>query len=173
MNPMAQARGFTEALVRNTVFPPHLWARINFNLLLDPLDTWISRKANSRYINAKKGYGMRILREVIEDGIFHYDQLERQGMIAIYCQTHKASDTRRYEVVKIRTASAHTWPNGQVTPESEVYPSAKTWGKDGWTFHILQEAKKHYAELGKEISASERRGCGPHTTPVFPGRSVQ
>ena len=91
------------------------------------------------------GYAMRPIEVNFEDKTFRYDQLERSGNIAIYSQTHKASSTQHYEVIKIRTARAYTWPNGHVTPESEFYPSARTWGQYGWTFHTLAAAKL-YAE---------------------------
>jgi hypothetical protein len=57
-----------------------------------------------------------------DDSVFTYTQVERLGDIAIYQQTHKASQVERYEVVKIRVRPAHTWPNGTTTPEHEAYP---------------------------------------------------
>jgi hypothetical protein len=59
-----------------------------------------------------------------DDSVFTYTQVERLGDIAIYRQTHKASQVERYEVVKIRVRPAHTWPNGTTTPEHEAYPGA-------------------------------------------------
>ena len=96
---------------------------------------------------------MQTIEEHFEDSIFRYDQIERQGMIAIYSQTHKASGTQRYEVVRVRVRPPYIFPSGKSLPEHEAYPSAHAWGQDGWTFHALLEARRHYLSLGREIPA--------------------
>ena len=65
---------------------------------------------------------MHILEHELEDGRFKYVQVERRGDVALYTQTHKASGTIRYEVIKIRIQPEHTWPTGVTTPEKEAYP---------------------------------------------------
>ena len=75
-----------------------------------------------------------------EDRIFHYTQEWRQGMWAIYRQTHKESRAARFEVVRLHIQPAHTWPNGQTTPEKEGYPGASLWGREGWTCFERAEA---------------------------------
>jgi hypothetical protein len=47
---------------------------------------------------------------------FLYEQIERQGDVALYSQTNHAGIVR-YEVVRIRIQREHTWPNGTTTPE--------------------------------------------------------
>jgi len=64
---------------------------------------------------------------------FFYEQLERQGDVALYTQTNHAGIVR-YEVVRIRIQREHTWPNGTTTPEKEAYPGSNSWGTLGWTF---------------------------------------
>ena len=76
-----------------------------------------------------------------EDRLFRYVQVEREGDMAIFCQTHKASQVQRYEVVLIRVQPAHTWPTGSITPEKEAYPSSTSWGRLGHTCFTLPEAK--------------------------------
>ena len=76
-----------------------------------------------------------------EDRTFRYTQVARQGDVAIYRQTHKASDIDRFEVVRIRIAEEHTWPDGRTTPEREVYPHANSWGALGWTFYKREDAE--------------------------------
>lgn len=73
---------------------------------------------------------------------FLYEQLERQGDVALYSQTNHTSIVR-YEVVRIRIQREHTWPNGTTTPEKEAYPGSNSWGTLGWTFieRPLAEAK--------------------------------
>ena len=64
---------------------------------------------------------------------FLYEQLDRQGDVALYTQTNHAGIVR-YEVVRIRIQREHTWPNGTTTPEKEAYPGSNSWGTLGWTF---------------------------------------
>jgi len=82
-----------------------------------------------------------------DDRTFRYTQIERHGDLAIYCQEHKQGHVKRYEVIRIRIAREHQWPNGDVTPEHEAYPGATSWGTYGWTTHTLAQAQMLLAEL--------------------------
>ena len=75
-----------------------------------------------------------------EDRLFRYAQVSREGDLAIFTQTHKASGRVRYEVVLIRVQHAHTWPTGVTTPEKEAYPGSTSWGRLGHTCFTLPEA---------------------------------
>ena len=76
-----------------------------------------------------------------EDRLFRYAQVERTGDLAIFTQTHKASERVRYEVVLIRVQKEHTWPTGVTTPEKESYPGTTSWGRLGQTCYTLAEAQ--------------------------------
>ena len=93
---------------------------------------------------------MEPLSATLEDPLFRYDQVEREGMLSLYRQTHKPSGNARFEVIRIRVRAAHTWPNGDTTPAHEAYPGAKAWGKDGWTFFALGEAQEALREQAKQ-----------------------
>ena len=71
---------------------------------------------------------------------FLYEQVERQGEVAIYSQTNH-SGIVRYEVIRIRIQPEHTWPTGVTTPEKEAYPGSTSWGRLGWTFFGLETAR--------------------------------
>lgn len=90
---------------------------------------------------------MQPIEAQFEDRTFRYEQLERQGEVAIYRQAHKASQVSRFEVIRIRVQREHTWPDGTVTPEKEAYPSSNSCGRWGWTFYTLPEARAKLAEL--------------------------
>jgi hypothetical protein len=77
-----------------------------------------------------------------EEGNFHYEQLSREGDLAIYRQSHRHGAMVRFEVVRIRPQPAHTWPDGRTSPERETYPGASRWGSDGWTCTTLAEAQQ-------------------------------
>lgn len=93
-----------------------------------------------------------IPRTFTESG-FRYDQIQREGMLAIYTQTRIHSGVVRYEVVRLGIQRAHTWPNGTETPEKEAYPPASAWGQRGWTFYSLADAQTHLAQLQTEAVA--------------------
>ena len=71
---------------------------------------------------------------------FAYEQLERQGDIAIYSQTHPGGAVR-YEVIRVRIQREHVWPTGVVTPEKEAYPGSTSWGRLGASCFTLLEAQ--------------------------------
>jgi hypothetical protein len=95
------------------------------------------------------------------DRTFRYTQIDRQGDIAVYTQQHKDGGQTRYEVVRIRVRAAHTWPNGETTPEHEAYPGASVWGKDGWTFFTLAAAQAHAAILRGQQAETQPEGSTP------------
>ena len=95
----------------------------------------------------EKGNDVYELPTYFADRTFVYEQVCRQGRLALYCQTHKVAAVQRYEVVRIRIRAAHTWPNGSQTPEHEAYPSPESWGRDGWTFYTQEAATKHMTAL--------------------------
>ena len=87
---------------------------------------------------------------------FAYEQIRRYGQYALYQQTRRDTPPMcpiHYEVVRIRQAAAHTWPNGKTTPAREVYPTSRAWGRDGWTFGTLAAAEAALTTL----SDSHRR----------------
>ena len=68
---------------------------------------------------------MQILEHELEDGRFKYVQVERQENVALYTQTHRASGTIRYEVIKIKIQPEHTWPTGVTTPEKVLFLTSR------------------------------------------------
>lgn len=90
---------------------------------------------------------MQPIARQFEDRTFRYTQVARDGDVAIYTQEHKLSGVIRYEVVTIRIAKEHTWPNGDVSPEREAYPGSSAWGIRGWTFYTRAAAEAHMTQL--------------------------
>jgi hypothetical protein len=88
-----------------------------------------------------------------EDRTFRYTQVAREGNVAIYTQEHKLSGVIRFEVVTIRIAKEHTWPNGNVSPEREAYPGSSAWGILGRTFYTRAAAEAHMAQLQQSRGA--------------------
>jgi len=95
---------------------------------------------------------MRMLATEIEDGLFQYTQVTRQGVWAIYTQRHRVSGVCRYALVHIRERPAWVAPNGQPVAATEVYPASRTWGRDGWTFFTLAQAQ---AALGDRLAGQD------------------
>jgi hypothetical protein len=84
---------------------------------------------------------------------FAYQQIERQGDVAIYRQTNHAGVVR-YEVIRIRIQREHTWPNGTTTPEKEAYPGSNAWGTLAWTLYTLADAQALAQQLQERTAAS-------------------
>ena len=91
---------------------------------------------------------MQPLSTAFEDRLFRYTHVEREGDIAIFCQTHKESGCARFEVVKIRVQPAHTWPNGTTSPEREAYPGSGSWGRWGGRVLPCRRRRSWHARCG-------------------------
>jgi hypothetical protein len=90
-----------------------------------------------------------------EDRLFRYTQVEREGDMAIFTQTHKPSGHVRFEVVLIRVQKEHTWPNGVTTPEKEAYPGSTSWGRLGHTCFTLPAAQRLAATWRQQRAAAQ------------------
>ena len=119
---------------------------------------------------------MQPIATVFEEGRFRYTQLQREGDIAIYEQQHKEDPAViRFEVVRIRVSPPTTWPNGNVTPEREVYPGASAWGRLGFTCFTLEEARTLAAGLQAQVvtlEQGEEDAGDPAHTPKLDGEQA-
>lgn len=89
---------------------------------------------------------MKILPKVIEHKGFIFKQIKREGSKAIYEQTKKGCESKRYEVIKINKHTGYTI-GGQFVKPAETYPGASQWGINGWTCLDLKSAEKRYKKL--------------------------
>ena len=53
---------------------------------------------------------------------FNFQQLRREGDIAIFVKQKPPFKFKSYEVVIIQKRNAYTWPNGETTPAHEAMP---------------------------------------------------
>jgi hypothetical protein len=89
-------------------------------------------------------------------GGFHYKQIARQGLVAIYRQTWNGikNPSVAYEVVKIQV-----YPDeerfGKLIPAHEAMPGPEQWGSKGWTFTSEEAA---FAKL-KELTQQRKRAA--------------
>jgi hypothetical protein len=102
---------------------------------------------NSALYTPKNEVSMQTIDTHFTERGFQYAQIAREGMVALYSQTHTASGVVRYETVRLHIQAEHTWPNGTTTPEKEAYPSATVWGRRGWTFFTLADAQTQMQAL--------------------------
>ena len=75
---------------------------------------------------------MKTLNTTFEKRGFQYQQVLREGQVAIYSQTLN-DRIIAYEVIKIKQAPAHE-RGGVQFPEMELYPSDEQFGLNGWSF---------------------------------------
>ena len=80
---------------------------------------------------------------------FDFQQLRREGDIAIFVKQKPGFSFKSYEVVIIQKRDAYTWPNGETTPAHEAMPSSRDWGKYGWTYQTLQDVEMPFKTLGE------------------------
>lgn len=77
---------------------------------------------------------------------FNYQQIKRNGNVAIYLQTRKGTSLSNYEVVKIGRHNGYTMGGSYIEP-SETYPGSSLWGICGWTCQSLEAAEQRYDKL--------------------------
>jgi len=77
---------------------------------------------------------------------FCYRQVRRQGDVAIFEQTRKDSEFKRYEVVKIGRHNGYTMGGAYIAP-AETYPGSSLWGITGWTCEDLSAANQRFEAM--------------------------
>ena len=93
-------------------------------------------------LEAKRNKSMNPIPVTFRSHGFDYKQVYRDGLWCIFRQTKEGTDIEKYEVIKLKVAPAHTFPNGKSYPEREVYPGSEEWGTYGWTCADLESAHR-------------------------------
>lgn len=81
---------------------------------------------------------------------FDFQQVERDGDLAIYQKTRKSGKWTGFEVVRIRSHDGYTIA-GNYCPPAEMYPSNEKWGVDGFSCSTIADARKRLANLRSEV----------------------
>jgi hypothetical protein len=82
---------------------------------------------------------------------FRHVLLERTGNVCLVARHNLQSGSVHYEVVVLQHWPPRTLPTGRVIPARERYPSTDAWGRSGWTFTKLEEARAKCAALATRI----------------------
>jgi hypothetical protein len=77
---------------------------------------------------------------------FLYWQVCRTDKAAIYEQRMPDGRQVFYEVWQIRRRPSYRF-DGKQYPESERGPGTQDWGRYGWTYYTLPEARKRYDQI--------------------------
>jgi hypothetical protein len=98
-------------------------------------------------VTVKKGILEPLATEFNHDG-FHYCQIARQGMVAIYSQRDNRvkNPSTAYEVVKIQQRPDREIA-GKLIPAHEAMPGSEQWGQKGWTYASEDRARAKFKEL--------------------------
>jgi hypothetical protein len=99
---------------------------------------------------------MKILEKEITSKGFKYVQLLREDKFAIYEQSKKGHDVKKYEVIIIDSHNGYEIGGQQVLP-SEMYPSSTLWGVKGFTMESYDEALKKIKTLKKKQAAKDNK----------------
>lgn len=87
------------------------------------------------------------LPETFTFGGFKFQQIQRQGDVAIFSKQKPGRRVTSYEVVIIQKHKEHKWPNGKTTPAWEAMPANEVWGISGWTYPDLVRGERRFADL--------------------------
>jgi hypothetical protein len=78
---------------------------------------------------------------------YRHELLERAGDVCLVERTNQLTDSVHWEVVVLRPDPARPGPGGTQLPAGERYPSGNDWGRFGWTYTTLPEARQKWAEV--------------------------
>lgn len=77
---------------------------------------------------------------------FTFQQVIREGNVAIFQKTKPGTSVRTFELIKIRQNKARTM-GGAFIPPMESYPHSGSWGEMGWSYPDLETAQTHFLSL--------------------------
>ena len=89
---------------------------------------------------------MKVLEKSFTRKKFQYDQICRNGNLAIYTQPHTESQGQTFEVIVIKSHNGYEIAGTRIEA-AEVYPSDTQWGILGWTYQTLEAAKNKLKTL--------------------------
>jgi hypothetical protein len=90
---------------------------------------------------------MRILETEFDHKGWHFRQIAREGMVAIYHRQKRiGGNVEHWEVIRIHIERP-TEINGVHYPERENYPRSEEWGQDGFTCHTLERAREKFDSM--------------------------
>lgn len=99
---------------------------------------------------------MKLIPETFSKSGWQFRQIERKGNLAIF-ERSKDEGKPHYEVVKIRAHNGFKIPGTETMAEpAEVYPSDTAWGRDGFTYSTLDEARQKLESWSSEPTVSRR-----------------
>lgn len=89
---------------------------------------------------------MKILESSFTTKGWHFEQVQRNGDIAIYRRWKDNGLPAHFETIKIESHNGYEIGGKWIEP-AESYPSEKSWGTKGFTFHTLAEAQQRALSL--------------------------
>lgn len=81
---------------------------------------------------------------------FTHQVIRREGMVALVRRQHRDVSDLHWEVVKIRVHPERLLQERRIEA-GEAYPSSEQWGKRGWTYKSLENARAKFEELTKSL----------------------
>ena len=90
---------------------------------------------------------------------YQYEQIFRQGNVAIYMQKNLQGKSTYYEVWVIRVQETRTIMDA-ILPRREKPPGNEDWGKFGFSFYTVPGAQKKAEQLLRQDKDRKRTGAG-------------
>lgn len=97
---------------------------------------------------------MQTLKTKFNDSGFEFQQLKREGRVALYEKRKAKYGFDSYEVVVVQIHPAET-VYGKDYPERELMPPNSSWGRRGWTYSKLGAAENKLEAVAKSLQDAQ------------------
>jgi hypothetical protein len=90
---------------------------------------------------------MQTLRFPFVKNGYQHDLLERVDDVCLVERINIYTGSVHWEVAILHQVPAKTLPSGRIRPAGEAYPSTSSWGRAGWTYIELPDARERFEAL--------------------------
>ena len=79
--------------------------------------------------------------------IFDFEQLAREGMVALFRKSKPEFSNISYEVVVLHESKDHIGPHGNLILAAECMPQNEKWGEQGWSYRDEEDAWRKFRSV--------------------------
>jgi hypothetical protein len=90
---------------------------------------------------------MKILPTTFRTDDFDFEQLAREGMVALFRKSKPQFSNVSYEVVVLHESQDHIGPRGNLILAAECMPQNEKWGEQGWSYRDKADAEAKFRGL--------------------------
>src|SRR5262249_28611736 len=113
-------------------------------------------QATTNGLSASSESEYKTLEFPFRDKGFDHKLVERQGDTCLVHRTSVAYGHSHFEVVQLRKRNGWQFADGRVVEAAEFCPSSNEWGKLGFTYRTLDEARKRFEKLAPTAAMAKQ-----------------